>query len=602
MLTEEGLPAVTPAETPAETGGVLKTLSELYKNNLDTLVPLLGMLRLNNRPYSLKDHFQFEPMFSLRVPKRSVWMCGRQVAKSTGAAANISIRCMVSSAAMQNAQNTDATPLRILYVSPRYDQTALFSNERLSTFINTCPFRSSFIDKTCTDHVLQKSFIGGPAAYLNYAFLDAERIRSFTSDWVYIDEFQDVATEFLPLIESTMAASLLELRTYTGTPKTLDSGIENAWQNSSQAEWVIPCFSCGHWNVPRPDADLMKMIERSGLVCGKCKKPVNPRLGHWYHFSGKEHPEFLGFHISQTTVPLHYGHESKWAELLDKFDNKNNWTPRKFANEVCGISADVGVRLVTTTDIQNASILGPNTYSDAMTRLRDYNIRIIGVDWGGGGEDQVSYTAVAMLGTNDPSAYLDCVYCERFNAGIEYTEEAQRLLTYFREGGCHWFAHDYGGSGSVRETLMVQAGMPISKIMGCLYAGRVSAQRHIVVHHKPAPGEERSYWSVDKPRSLVLQALCVKSKIIRFPSYSSSKDVTCDLLSLFEDKKEVPGGSDIFMIRRNPSLPDDFSHALNFASVCAWHTSQRYPDLSMVNAIKLTAEQLAFASPPHPIQ
>jgi hypothetical protein len=269
---------------------------------------------------------------------------------------------------------------------------------------------------------------------------------------------------------------------------------------------------------------------------------------------------------------------------------------QKFHNEVLGESADMGIKLITITDIKNASVLGPNVFEKAVDNIRRCKVVALGVDWGGGGVDEVSYTTLAIVGLNPITGNCECHYCQRFNLGMTHDQEAKALLDFFRECGCQFFAHDYGGSGSVRETLMIQAGLPLNRIMGFTYVR--AAARDIVVYVPPARGEIRGYHSLDKARSLVLQAVCLKSKLILLPQFDTAKDVTCDLLALMEDKHNTPAGSDVYLIRRQPKLPDDFAHALNYACMAIWHTEGRYPDLSMVQDIKLTEAQLNFASPP----
>ena len=566
---------------------ILGAMRELFAQDPQTMVPLLGLLRLAGRPYSLHNHFQFEPMYKVAIPKRTLWKCARQVAKSTNIAANGTLR-------------PAATPLQILFVTPRHEQIRRFSNNYIRPFIRNTLLRSFIVDESCTQAVLQKSYINGSTLFFSFAFLDVDRVRGIACDWINYDEVADIDYDFLPIIHSCMDASQLSISTYSGTPKTLDNGIQALWEMSSQAEWAVPCNSCGKWNLASIQAELLKMIERKGVVCGHCKKPVNPRRGHWYHTQGKHHPDFHGYHIPQIIMPMHYESEDKWGELIDKMDGRGGWSKQKFMNEILGESADLGVKLVTITDIVNASRLGPNNYSEALDRIRKCRIRAMGVDWGGGGMDEISYTTVALTGLNDSTGKYECHYCERFHAGITHDEEARRLLLYFREAGCHWFGHDYGGSGSVRETLMIQAGLPIDRILGFCYSGRASAQRNIVVHHPPAIGEIRGYYMLDKPRSLVLEALCLKSGVVLLPEYESSKNVTHDFLALMEDKHDMPGGSDIYLIRRQPKLPDDFAHALNYSLFAIWHTEQRYPDLSFVQGLKLSEAQMTFANPPNP--
>jgi hypothetical protein len=268
------------------------------------------------------------------------------------------------------------------------------------------------------------------------------------------------------------------------------------------------------------------------------------------------------------------------------------YSKQRFFNEILGESADFGVKLVTINDIKAASKLGPNTYLDAMKRLRGYRVKALGVDWGGGGEAEVSFTVVVICALNPINNRIECHFAERFPLGTTYDDEARALIKYFLHAGAMFFAHDYGGSGSVRETMMLQAGLPPERVIGFRYT--VAPTRHMIFFDKPAQSETRGCHNLDKPKSLTLQAMCIKAGSILLPDYESSKVITHDLLSLMEDKRTVPGGSDRFLIRRQPKMPDDFAHALNYACCAIWHAEQRYPNLSQASGLGMSSAQISF--------
>ena len=563
---------------------VLVTLSAFYSKKPDTMVPLLGILRLRGKPYDLSQFFVMEPLFKLQMPRRMVLKCARQVSKSTSLAAR---------GVMQSVCNED---LQTLFVTPRFEQVRRLSSNYVKPFINESPVRSAFLGESCTKHVLQRSFLTRSVLYFSFAFLDVDRVRGIACDVTVHDEVQDLDYDFIPIIRECMSASPIAMSVYSGTPKTLDNGIQAMWEDSSQGEWVTPCTACNYWSMANIHADLLKMIGKEGVVCAKCSKPINPRAGHWYHMSPNSR-NFFGYHVPQIIMPMHYEDPEKWIELLGKREGRGNYNEAKFLNEVLGESADSGVKLVTVTDIRNASRLGPNNFDQCVNRFRHCKVRVLAVDWGGGGEDEVSFTTMALVGLHPITGLIECHYCERFHTGYSHTEEVKRLLYYFTQANCHYFAHDYGGAGSVRETLMIQAGLPVDRVIGFAYVR--AATRDMVVYKRPVDGELRGYWSLDKARSLVLQAVCIKGGVILLPEYESSRNVTHDLLALMEDKHEMPKGSDIYLVRRQPKMSDDFAHALNFGAVAIWHTEQRYPDLSSIQKIKLTGEQLNVASPPN---
>lgn len=573
---------------------ILTEVARIVKANPISLVPLTSLLTLQGQPYHLRDHFAFEPVFKLRLPRRMVLKCARQVSKSTS---------LTASGVLRSA----GSRLRSLYITPRYEQVRRLSTTYVRPFINHSVIRELIINEESAQGVLLRTFANQSVMHFSFAFLDVDRVRGIACDFILIDEVQDIDYDFVPIIYECMSASQFGIALYSGTPKTLDNGIEALWHDSSKGEWVTHCdcstistpgaTSSGHWNMAAHHADLIKMIGLKTVVCSKCDKPINPRNGHWYHTDGKIHPNFHGYHVPQVIMPMHYESPDKWTELVAKRDGKGGYAKAKFLNEVLGESADHGVHLTTMTDIKKASKLNVNDLATACREISRCRVRVLGVDWGGGGEEEVSFTTAALCGLTARGVIVGCYFAMRFHTGFTHDEEARELLRIFRGAGCHYLAHDYGGSGSVRETLMIQAGLPVESIINFSYV-RATA-RHIVHYNQPHGNEMRGYWALDKARSLVLQATCIKSEQVLLPEYESSKDITHDLLNLYEDKHDLPAGADIYLIRRKPKTTDDFAHSLNFAAMAIYHTQQLYPDLSAVQGLKLSQEQLSFAEPPN---
>jgi len=64
-----------------------KELAQLgYLQNYEPLLPVL--LRLKGKPYSLVDHPQFVPAFSIAQPESTLWITGRQVTKTSSIASS----------------------------------------------------------------------------------------------------------------------------------------------------------------------------------------------------------------------------------------------------------------------------------------------------------------------------------------------------------------------------------------------------------------------------------------------------------------------------------------------------------------------------------
>lgn len=573
---------------------MLAELAAMYRQGtIDTLIPLLKFLQLKGQAYSLADHPQFEPLFDLRQRRRTLWKTGRQVSKTTGLAASTVLHAAT------------VPHFSTLLVAPRFEQIRRVSSNYVRPFIETSLIANQLANKSVENSVLQKSFLNEAKLFFSFAFLDVERIRGISADCVKYDEIQDIDVDFIPVIRECMSASRYGIEMFFGTPLTLDNTIQAIWEESSQAEWLTRC-GCGEWNIPALDHHLLKMIGKKGPVCHACGKQIQPRTGMWVHgFSDRANTD-PGFHVPQIVMPMHYetpdrpwilpaDPTDKWLELLGKRDGRNNFTQANFLNEVMGESCDVGVKLITLSDIKAASTLNENTEEEALKRVSDFRLVTLGVDWGGGGQDMISTTTCAVVGLNPRTGLLECIFAKRFHAGYSHIEEATALLRIFKAFQCHYFAHDYGGSGSMRETLMIQSGLPINRVIPFMYSRL--ADRKMVQGKRPGGYNQRMYYTLDKAKSLVLQAQCLKTGAVSLPDYNSSKDITHDLLALIEEKHDTLGKADLYLIRRNAKMSDDFAHALNYACVAIWHTTKSYPDLSIIKGIKLTAAQRNFAEP-----
>lgn len=388
-----------------------------------------------------------------------------------------------------------------------------------------------------------------------------------------MDEIQDLDFSFLPVIKECMSASPLgPIELYCGTPRSLLNTIEALWTSSSQAEWITPC-PCGHENIPTVAEGVMDMIQPKGLSCKKCGRLIQPRNGRWEHTVSDKANSFAGYHLPQIIMPMHYENPVKWRDILYK---RNNIHPATFMNEVLGESCDTGMHLLSPNQLRDACSLDwKNDYSEAISHRRDYQHVVMGVDWGGHGRDMTSFTAVSLMACSS-SGQLHCLYGERLLSAMTEVDEIKRIIEIYRSFQCQFLAHDYGGSGSLREIMVIQSGLEQECIMPIQW---VSSAAQDLVTFKSPKKTTRAYYSVDKTRALSIALAMIKAGLMKFPKYEDGI-LFEDWLSLIEEKYETPYKSDFYLIRRNPARSDDFAHACAFASVCLWHTLDAYPDLA----------------------
>ena len=570
---------------PAERMALLRKLQEkIGIRSYELLLPLLFTIK--NQPLTLTDYKPFSPLFYADRPKRLLVQSGRQVGKS------------LSTAAVANILPSQNPNFTSLVTTPLADQVRRFITVYVKPLIQDSPLPFLWYGPNTKSTLYHHEFPNRSNLIFSFASLSADRIRGISADSVSFDEIQDFHPDNLPVIESTTDASRFGLFQYTGTPKSLDNTIHGLWMQSSQAEWVTKCTHCGHWNIASAEYDLLDMIgpwhpdiseETPATICSKCKKPINPRYGHWQHRTPEKKERFAGYHVPQIILPLHFANESKWRTLLERQQGAGHTTEALFYNEVLGESVDAGQKLISVTDLRAAASLpwtnNPQDPSpEIMKRRRRYQWTVLGVDWAGGGETAISFTVMALLGIL-PDGTIDVLWGKRFTASLDHLAEAQECkhwMDYFKVDS---IAHDYTGAGSLRESYLLNNGVPIECTIPIQYVG--SAKYNLMTEVPPTANHSRRYYRADKTRSLLYTIASITQRKIHFFQYdggngNDSGSLMDDFLALVEEKSSGRGGNESYLITRNPLVPDDFAHAVNLGCLALWHVTGMWPDFGAV--------------------
>lgn len=558
-----------------------------------TLTPLLPLLfRIEGKPFTLRGREPFELLFRTRMPRKFIGKTGRQLGKSRG---------LIAQGLTQSAVRPN---FRTLFICPLFESVRRLSQLVCKPLIDNSPFRSFFTNRGVSSNVLERSLPNESALFFGYAFLSADRLRGLTAEKTVIDEVQDFDMSHLPVITEIMSATDWRIQQFFGTPKTLDNTIQQLWEQSSMGEWVIKCHhgGCGHFNIPSIDHDLDAMIgplrddismENPGLTCAKCStkkaprplRPVDPKFSSLVHRNEAVAHDFMGVHIPQPILPIHCGKKDKWEELLIKKSGRGGYTTAKFWNEVCGESYDSASKLMTITDIIRACDPGRKNDVPTARQLVEaglYRSVIAGVDWGGGGEDETSKTAIAACGLRYDNR-IDVIWGGKFDLAYDRFFEAQTLLRIVRGIGLQGIAHDYNGTGATTEQIVIQYGYPVQSCIPVMYTGPLM-QRQMVTPKDPDPWIRRNYFSFDKTRTLLHTCNAIKLGWIRFFEYDHTPGrqlgLLHDFLALTENKVENDRGPDRLLIQRGKAYSDDFAHAVNFASCMLWYMAGTWPNLS----------------------
>ena len=564
--------------------------------NLKWLLPLL--LNLKGEPFGIDNHFPFEPWFDCEMRRRILYKCGRQVGKSMSMAA-------------QGIIVSNAIPyFNTLYVTPLYEMIRRFSTNYVRGFIDQSPVRNLLVDTASASNVLQRSFRNHSKMFFSFAFLSPDRIRGLDCSKVGFDEVQDLDPSFIPIIRETMSGSTQwGLEQFTGSPKTFDGTVEILWLQSSRAEWHILCQACNYENIPSLDHDLEKMIgpniikrevseSSPGVVCANCGRPIFPRLGRWVHHSPELRREFPGYHVPQIIMPMHYADPEKWAVLLGK---RSGVADNIFFNEVCGESYDTGAKLITITELRKACTNRPNSLAYADGHRGDYVQRICSVDWGGGGEKEISFTTVGVLGLK-PDGKIDVLYGWRSRTPHDHVAEAEGIIKIMAAWRCTHLVHDFGGAGEIRETILIHAGVPAIRMIPIAYdrasVGAMMRRKDYNPHTS-----QRMHYRVDKARSLVLLCDLIRHGWITFFAYDykgvAQSGLVHDFLGLTEDMVDSRLGGTIYTVIRSTQAtnPDDFAQMCNIGMCAHYWIRGKWPDMKQVTNTQITKEMLAAIEP-----
>ena len=124
--------------------------------------------------------------------------------------------------------------------------------------------------------------------------------------------------------------------------------------------------------------------------------------------------------------------------------------------------------------------------------------------------------------------------------------------------GCRYLAADFGMGFAQNTMLTHRFNIPVVQIN--------YTRQHQLMTHAPVLGYPR--WTVDKITALEIMYWAIRYGRIWFPPKDESDAFTQDLLSPYEEIRNVQG-LESRMFTRNPNMPDDFAHALCFALMVA---------------------------------
>lgn len=549
-------------------------IAQLHDGELKHRLQIISkLIQLKDRPFL--PYQQFYIMFQKDQPMTTVFKTGRQVSKTTSSCVQAILQCAIHPNFVS------------LYVMPREEQASNTSVLFFRPIIKSSLITNQFV-KPVIDQVMKYQFSNNSAIILSNAFHDAERIRGIPTDRVHVDEVQDISEEFLPVIEMGASASQYRFILYTGTPKTHVNTLQMLWNKSSQAEWCIKCEACNHWNIPSIDHDALAIIgpvegrniskENPGTICARCGRTIYPQTGCWVHRYPSRKAINAGYHIPQIVIELHYADPIKWQIIWNYKNGLGQTTHDDFIREVLGEPADICSRIISLTDLLKVATLGSRFNEEGILSTIDYyRVRALGIDWGGGGKEG-NFTTLALV-CLAPNGKIHVPWGMALPNPHDHIGEGQQIMRIAEKFKVHLIAHDYSGAGSLRETFLIQAGFPASRLMPCRYT-RFLQEGVTIKFCPPAPHNPRQIWEIDSTRAFLMVAGAIKVGHIEFfnDDYISESDpgLLRHFLSLV-DEMRTERGVKTFRIVKEEGTKDEFAQATMLGCLAIWNSCGTWP-------------------------
>lgn len=532
--------------------------SEEFRSNLKNvrrweLLPFF--FRMKGKPFSLKGREQFSVLFAEDMVRETIVIAGRQEGKS---------------ASLSRSEIFDAESIpefQQLYVAPLQEQTRRYSDlyiteaiqsSSLAQLLQQSHMAGKFSDAKIIKATGHQTFANGSGIQLTYAKTSADRARGIMADRIDFDEIQDQSPETIPIIQESLTSSAYGCSRYTGTAKVTENIIEAKWQQSSMCEWVMKCQHCGTWAIPTLDGKVLQMIQADGMHCLHCGGRLDVTKGQWVAAFPSRMKSFRGYHIPQVVCPFIVNDKNNWDKLLHKLMNGVLAT---FIQENLGISYSVGQRLITMQHLKRQCLLpSTKTLQDEIKRNpARYTYIVAGVDWGG--SELSSFTVLTIIGIR-PNGRIDVLWAERYR-GFDPDEQMAAIAKACAFYGVTAIGADVGMGLDKNIILSKRFGLPIVQIQYTrqlkLFGKNQSRGRTNTVQ----------CWTIDKVMALDILFLAIRNRRIFFPKEESfASNFLPDILSPYETQVEV-GGMTHRLYLRNAAQPDDFCHALCFASMVA---------------------------------
>lgn len=499
-----------------------------------------AMYQLEGRPFRFTQGRNYlKPIHNASLEK-VLLMTGRQVEKSTTVSVKIGNNVLLRNFS------------RSLYVAPLNEQVKTFSRGRLDKLFRYSQkdlVRKRYMSAELSNQVFHKEFKNGSEIYLRNCYEEADNIRGLSIDDIFIDEVQDILVEALPVIMETQTRSKNKHLFLTGTPKTFSNTIQQQWDISSQADWVIVCPSCRKHQILGVES-----VAKDAFLCRnpKCRRvlpDIVRAMGRWEHRN--PNAALKGFRITQMMIPD--------IDVGSIYDKIQTYPINRLYNEVLGRSYEKANKPFTEALMENMTNRTKKQHSSLAGMQSEFanSPVFMGVDWGEGeksGQQGTGYTVI-MIGSYNNEGKLQILFTKRFERGDELDPDYQisYIMSMVNAFNVNLVVCDYGAGQKENMRLRKALG---SRIVQCQYVGR---QREMQVYEKDLFKYKipRSRWMTD------FIEFCSELRLeFAGDGNENEKWIRDNFLGIYSEYRATKNGLSEELFYGHPaSSPDDAVHA-----------------------------------------
>lgn len=514
-------------------------------NKLSTSEVARSLLSFKGKKFSLKGYKPLETIYDVDPSSLSVKCC-RQVGKS------------VSIGAILIAKSVARPFFNSVYISPLSIQTSRFSKLYLQPFADSPLIKKYYRTHNEAANIFMKQLSNGSIIFLSYAQTedDSDRVRGIAADLSCIDEVQDVALEALPVIYETLSASDFAYKRHFGTAKNTNNTLEILFNKGSGCEWAIRCKHCNKWNIPNTIENCLAMCDSTtGPICYHCAKPIEVSTGQWVAARPQE-KDHLSFHIPRHILDARID-PKKWKDLQLAIQN---YTPAKVANEVFGLAAGVGGRILSEAEAMACCDPNRREFDKGWPMdSRGITSVVMGVDWSTSSSTK-SFTVITILGY-DYMGKCHLMFSERLN-GVDILDQVARVEQLFMQFKCQRL-HADRGVGVLQGQLLEQS-LGLDRVSMVQYTAQKVPLRYDNVGR---------YVAAD--RTMIIDTAILRMKLgptkFNAPCWDIMADFFKDALAMYEE--ETLSGRRVY--RKDDTATDDWCHSVVFAhSAWMYNTGQ----------------------------